>query len=65
VEETSWRAGDRIRAAQAPIVVALVAVAGLGWVFTGARMAGMDEGPGTDPGSLGFYVSVWIVMMAR
>ncbi len=24
----------------------------------------MDEGPGTDPGSLGFYVSVWIVMMA-
>jgi predicted metal-binding membrane protein len=64
VEETSWRAGDRIRAAQAPIVVALVAVAGLGWVFTGARMAGMHEGPGTDPGSLGSYVSVWIVMMA-
>jgi predicted metal-binding membrane protein len=27
-------------------------------------MAGMDEGPGTDPGSLVFYVSVWIVMMA-
>ena len=24
----------------------------------------MDEGPGTDLGSLGFYVSVWIVMMA-
>jgi len=23
----------------------------------------MDEGPGTDPGTLGFYVSVWIVMM--
>jgi predicted metal-binding membrane protein len=64
VEETSWRAGDRIRAAQAPIVVALVAVAGFGWVFTDARMAGMDEGPGTDPGSLGFYASVWIVMMA-
>jgi predicted metal-binding membrane protein len=26
-------------------------------------MAGMDQGPGTDPGSLGFYVSVWILMM--
>ena len=27
-------------------------------------MAGMDEGPGTDLGSLGFYVSVWVAMMA-
>ena len=24
----------------------------------------MDEGPGTDLGSLGFYVSLWVVMMA-
>ena len=64
VEETSWPAGVRIRPAQAAIAVALVAVAGLGWLFTDARMAGMDEGPGTDLGSLGFYVSVWIVMMA-
>jgi len=24
---------------------------------------GMDEGPGTDPGSLGFYVPLWVVMM--
>jgi predicted metal-binding membrane protein len=27
-------------------------------------MAGMDAGPGTDPGSLGFYLSTWVVMMA-
>jgi predicted metal-binding membrane protein len=27
-------------------------------------MIGMDEGPGTDPGSLGFYVPLWVVMMA-
>lgn len=27
-------------------------------------MAGMDEGPGTDPGALGFYLSVWVAMMA-
>jgi predicted metal-binding membrane protein len=26
-------------------------------------MAGMDTGPGTDPGTLGFYVSAWVVMM--
>ncbi|MGH2979049.1 MAG: DUF2182 domain-containing protein [Solirubrobacterales bacterium] len=24
----------------------------------------MDAGPGTDPGSLGFYVGAWVVMMA-
>jgi predicted metal-binding membrane protein len=27
-------------------------------------MAGMDAGPGTDPGALGFYVTTWVVMMA-
>jgi predicted metal-binding membrane protein len=45
-------------------VAALIAVAGLGWLLTGERMAGMDMGPGTDLGSLGFYVSVWVAMMA-
>jgi predicted metal-binding membrane protein len=27
-------------------------------------MVGMDAGPGTDPGSLGFYLTTWTVMMA-
>jgi predicted metal-binding membrane protein len=27
-------------------------------------MAGMDMGPGTDPGTLGFWVGAWVVMMA-
>jgi predicted metal-binding membrane protein len=42
----------------------LVALAAAAWVLTARRMAGMDMGPGTDPGTLGFYVSVWVVMMA-
>src|ERR671911_226948 len=41
------------------LVLALVA-----WLVTDERMAGMDAGPGTDPGTLGFYVTVWVVMMA-
>ena len=45
-------------------VLALIAVAALGWLLTGERMAGMDMGPGTDPGSFAFYVSVWVAMMA-
>src|SRR5205823_13306264 len=31
---------------------------------TGLRMQGMDAGPGTDPGTVGFYISTWVVMMA-
>jgi predicted metal-binding membrane protein len=46
------------------IVGALVALAALAWWWTGVRMAGMDAGPGTDPGTLGFYVTTWVVMMA-
>ena len=34
------------------------------WVITGDQMAGMDAGPGTDPGTLGFFIGVWVVMMA-
>lgn len=45
------------------LVAALVVLAALSWVVTTERMAGMDAGPGTDPGTLAFYVSAWVVMM--
>jgi predicted metal-binding membrane protein len=46
------------------IVGVLAALALLAWWWTAARMAGMDAGPGTDPGALGFFVSAWVVMTA-
>src|SRR4051794_15598971 len=46
------------------IVGALIALAAIAWWATDLRMAGMDAGPGTDPGALGFYVTTWVVMMA-
>src|ERR1700716_2559930 len=46
------------------IIGALVVLAGVAWWMTDLRMAGMDAGPGTDPGALGFYVTTWVVMMA-
>jgi predicted metal-binding membrane protein len=46
------------------LVAALIALAGLGWMITGERMAGMDAGPGSDPGALGFFLTVWAVGMA-
>lgn len=47
----------------APIALLLV-LAVVAWLVTDERMAGMDHGPGADPGSLGFYVTAWVVMMA-
>jgi predicted metal-binding membrane protein len=34
------------------------------WVVTVYRMQGMDAGPGTDLGALGWFVGVWVTMMA-
>ena len=49
---------------QGALVGALLVLAVVGWLVTDERMAGMDAGPGADLGTLGFYVGVWVVMMA-
>ena len=54
----------RLAEVQIWLVALLLVLAAVGWFVTGERMAGMDAGPGTDPGSLGFYVGAWVVMMA-
>ncbi len=46
------------------LVLTLLALAGLAWWSTADRMAGMDAGPGTDLGALGWFLGVWVVMMA-
>jgi predicted metal-binding membrane protein len=46
------------------LVALLLALAGLAWWVTAVRMAGMDGGPGTDLGALGWFLGVWAVMMA-
>ena len=42
----------------------LLAAALLAWVVTFNRMRGMDAGPGTDLGGLGWFVGIWVTMMA-
>jgi predicted metal-binding membrane protein len=49
---------------QLALVGALIALAALAWWSTADRMAGMDAGPGTDPGTFGFFITTWVVMMA-
>src|SRR3954454_9342124 len=49
---------------QLGLIFGLLLLAAIAWAVTGDRMSGMDAGPGTDPGSLGFWVTAWVVMMA-
>jgi predicted metal-binding membrane protein len=46
------------------LVVLLFALAGVAWWATANQMAGMDAGPGTDLGAVGWFVGVWVIMMA-
>ncbi len=42
----------------------LLAVAAVSWTVTAHRMQGMDMGPGTDLGGLGWFAGIWVTMMA-
>src|SRR4051812_29964141 len=46
------------------LVTLLIALAGVGWWSTAERMRGMDDGPWTALGTLGWFLGVWVVMMA-
>jgi predicted metal-binding membrane protein len=48
---------------QVGLVVVLLVLAGAGWALTGDRMSGMDAGPGTALGGLGWFIVVWVTMM--
>jgi len=54
----------RLRGAHLVVLAILLALAAVAWLVSGLRMAGMDAGPGTDPGAFGFYITTWVVMMA-
>ncbi len=49
---------------RAGLVALLVATAAAAWWWTVDQMRGMDNGPWTGLGGLGWFVSVWVVMMA-
>jgi predicted metal-binding membrane protein len=46
------------------LVVALFALAAVGWWWTVRQMRGMDQGPWTGLGTLGWFLGIWVVMMA-
>jgi predicted metal-binding membrane protein len=46
------------------LIVVLFALAGAGWWWTADQMRGMDNGPWTALGTFGWFLAVWVVMMA-
>ena len=54
----------RLEGAQLGLLGALLALAVAAWLVSNDRMAGMDAMPGMSLGGIGFYVTVWVVMMA-
>jgi predicted metal-binding membrane protein len=61
-------AGERVSPFRSPspvwVATALVAGALATWIVTVERMEGMDAGPGTDLGGLGWFLGIWVTMMA-
>jgi hypothetical protein len=49
---------------QVGLIAAVLVVAAGAWAVTGDRMGGMDAGPGTELGGLGWFAVVWVTMMA-
>ena len=46
------------------LVAVLFAAAAAGWLWTAREMRGMDNGPWTNLGGFGWFVGVWVIMMA-
>jgi predicted metal-binding membrane protein len=46
------------------LIALLFGLAAIAWWSTADRMSGMDAGPGTALGALGWFLGVWVVMMA-
>jgi predicted metal-binding membrane protein len=46
------------------LVALLFTLAGVSWWSTVERMHGMDDGPWTGLGTLAWFLSIWVVMMA-
>lgn len=62
----SERLGPLYAAVRARLVLVALLFAGaiFGWVWTADEMRGMDRGPWTDLGGFGWFIGVWVVMMA-
>jgi predicted metal-binding membrane protein len=57
-------ARERIGSRSGAAAAVLLAAGLVAWIVTLDRMSGMDAGPGTDLGELGWFLGIWATMMA-
>jgi predicted metal-binding membrane protein len=53
-----------LRLSPVGIAAALLGLTLVAWILVFDRMRGMDAGPGTDLGGLGWFLGIWVTMMA-
>jgi predicted metal-binding membrane protein len=58
------RLPGRSRPIEIGLVVLILVLAAAAWGLTDDRMEGMDAGPGTDLSGLGWFLGIWVTMMA-
>ena len=64
VTDSSLRPAYAATRAHLGIVALLFVLAAIGWWWTADEMRGMDDGPWTALGTFGWFLGVWVVMMA-
>jgi predicted metal-binding membrane protein len=64
VQEAGLASAFAAARARLGLVAVLFVLSGVAWWSTVDRMQGMDDGPGAGLGTLGWFLSVWLVMMA-
>jgi predicted metal-binding membrane protein len=64
MQATLSRTPPRSGPVEVGLVASLLVAAAGAWAVTGDRMGGMDAGPGTELGGLGWFAVVWVTMMA-
>jgi predicted metal-binding membrane protein len=64
VQEAGLGSAFAAARARLGLVAVLFVLSWVAWWSTADRMRGMDDGPGTELGTLGWFLSVWLVMMA-
>jgi predicted metal-binding membrane protein len=64
MESVSVSERSPLRLSPVSIAALLLGLALVSWIVTFDRMRGMDAGPGTDLGGLGWFLGIWVTMMA-
>jgi predicted metal-binding membrane protein len=64
MSELALTARSEPRLAPAAAFAAVLSGAAVAWIVLAERLAGMDAGPGGDPGAPGWFAATWAIMTA-